>query len=132
MRRLGRYWAPRLRGRERPCPTSGQRLYRRPRNAGFLPARFPVSRGLLTMLAAIALLVVFALLFARSSMTPGAILGMLPFAAVLAIVGLGQMLVVQQGGIDLSVPGAMSLTIVVVSHQPKRSGLKGLRSALVG
>lgn len=83
-----------------------------------LPAKLPVSQGLVTMAVATVILVVFALLFAKSSTTPGAVLGMLPFAAVLAIVGLGQMLVVQQGGIDLSVPGAMSLTIVVVSHQP--------------
>ena len=48
-------------------------------------------------------------------MSHGALLGMLPFAAVLAIVALGQTLVVQQGGIDLSVAGAISLVVVITS-----------------
>ncbi|MES2094615.1 MAG: ABC transporter permease [Actinomycetota bacterium] len=64
------------------------------------------------------LLFVFSALAAPTSVSPGAVLGMIPFAAVLAIVGLGQMLVVQQGGIDLSIPGAVSLAIVIVSHEP--------------
>ena len=49
-------------------------------------------------------------------MSQGALLGMLPFAAVLAIAALGQTLVVQQGGIDLSVPGSVSLVVVIVTH----------------
>jgi ribose transport system permease protein len=43
---------------------------------------------------------------------------MLPFAAVLAIIALGQTLVVQQGGIDLSVPGTVSLAVILVTHFP--------------
>jgi ribose transport system permease protein len=43
---------------------------------------------------------------------------MLPFAAILAIVAVGQTLVVQQGGIDLSVPGMISLTVVIVTRYP--------------
>jgi ribose transport system permease protein len=39
------------------------------------------------------------------SVSHGSLLGMLPFAAVLAITAVGQTLVIQQGGIDLSVPG---------------------------
>lgn len=80
--------------------------------------RFTISKGLLTVAISLVVLVAFGALLAPSSVSQGAILGMLPFAAVLAIVGLGQMLVVQQGGIDLSVPGAVSLAIVIVSHQP--------------
>ena len=49
----------------------------------------------------------------------GTLLGMLPFAAVLVIVSLGQTLVVQQGGIDLSVPGAVSLAVVICTHEPR-------------
>ena len=41
-------------------------------------------------------------LFAPSSISTGAVSGMLPFAAVLAVIALGQTLVVMQGGIDLS------------------------------
>ena len=43
---------------------------------------------------------------------------MLPFAAVLAIAAIGQTLVIQQGGIDLSVPGMISLTVVIMTHHP--------------
>ena len=66
-------------------------------------------------------LVVLGFLLAPSSVSQGAILGMLPFAAVLAIIGLGQMLVVQQGGIDLSVPGAVSLAVVLATHIPNEN-----------
>ena len=68
--------------------------------------------------------------FAPSSISRGAILGMLPFAAVLAIVGLGQTLVIQQGGIDVSVPGAVSLTIVISTHQPDGDDSKLLGAVL--
>ncbi len=81
-------------------------------------ARFGVSKGLLTVAVSTAVLLVLSALLAPSSISQGAVLGMLPFAAVLAIVGLGQMLVVQQGGIDLSVPGSVSLAVVLVTHIP--------------
>ncbi len=55
---------------------------------------------------------------------------MLPFAAVLAIAAMGQTLVVQQGGIDLSVPGMMSLTIVLLTSYPNGDSGK-LASAIV-
>lgn len=78
-----------------------------------------VSRGLVTVTLALVLLVVAGLAFAPTSMSRGALLGMLPFAAVLAVAALGQTLVVQQGGIDLSVPGAISLTVVICTHEPR-------------
>lgn len=77
-----------------------------------------VSRGLATILIATVGLYVLSAIFASSSVTKGPILSMLPFAAVLAIAALGQTLVVQQGGIDLSVPGSMSLVIVWCTHYP--------------
>jgi ribose transport system permease protein len=52
------------------------------------------------------------------SVSQSSILGMLPFAAILAVAAAGQTLVVQQGGIDLSVPGVMSITVVLVTHYP--------------
>ena len=52
------------------------------------------------------------------SVAHSSLLGMLPFAAVLAIVAVGQTLVVQQGGIDLSVPGVISLTVVIMTRYP--------------
>ena len=57
---------------------------------------------------------------------------MLPVASVLAIAGLGQMLVVQQGGIDLSVAGALSLAVVTVTHVPDGDNGKLLPAAAPG
>lgn len=82
---------------------------------GQLFSRIP--RGLILVFAALVLLLLAGSVIAPSSVSRGALLGMLPFAAVLAIAGLGQTLVVQQGGIDLSVPGAISVTIVISTHQ---------------
>jgi ribose transport system permease protein len=77
-----------------------------------------VSRGLATVVIATVGLFAVSALLASSSVSKGAILSMLPFAAVLAIVALGQTLVVQQGGIDLSVPGSISLVVVITTHYP--------------
>ena len=79
---------------------------------------FANSKSVTTIVVSTVVLFALCFFLAPSSVSGGALLGMLPFAAVLAIVGLGQMLVVQQGGIDLSVPGAVSLSIVIVSHYP--------------
>jgi ribose transport system permease protein len=81
-------------------------------------ARLGVPRGFIAI--AIATVGVFALgaIVAPSSVSHSAIIGMVPFAAVLAIAGLGQLLVVQHGGIDLSVAGGVSLAVVVVTHEP--------------
>lgn len=80
--------------------------------------RFAVSRGMITITVAAITLFVASAALAPSSLSRGALLGMLPFAAVLAIAAIGQTLVVQQGGIDLSVPGAVSLAVVITTHQP--------------
>ena len=40
---------------------------------------------------------------------------MLPFAALIAIVAIGQTFVIQQGGLDLSLPGAVTLGALLVS-----------------
>src|SRR5690348_5993256 len=52
------------------------------------------------------------------SVSHSSLLGMLPFAGILAITAMGQTLVIQQGGIDLSVPGMMSLTVVLMTRFP--------------
>src|SRR5918994_7710290 len=70
--------------------------------------RIAVSRGLITVTVAVVALFVASAVIAPTSISRGALLGMLPFAAVLAIAAIGQTLVVQQGGIDLSVAGAIS------------------------
>jgi ribose transport system permease protein len=90
-----------------------------------LSTRRPLmSRGLATVLVAVVILFLAGLIFARTSVSRGAILGMLPFAAVLGIVALGQNLVIQQGGIDLSIPGAVSLYVVICTHEPKGENSK--------
>ncbi|MEL6463636.1 MAG: ABC transporter permease [Pseudomonadota bacterium] len=80
--------------------------------------RFALEKGFVTIVGSTVALIVLCLIFAPSAVSTGALVGSLPFAAVLAIVGLGQMLVVQQGGFDLSVPGGVSLAVVVATHMP--------------
>jgi ribose transport system permease protein len=64
--------------------------------------------------------VLAAALFAASAIVePGtvtrtALLSMLPFAAILALASAGQTLVIQQGGVDLSSAGVISLTAVII------------------
>jgi ribose transport system permease protein len=81
--------------------------------------QFPLSKEFLTVVLSTAALLVVCRLFAPSSVSYGALSGSLPFAAILAIVGLGQMLVVQQGGFDLSVAGGVSLAVVISTHYPQ-------------
>ncbi|MGA5504972.1 ABC transporter permease [Streptomyces umbrinus] len=82
-----------------------------------------------------------ALLFAGSAVAvPGtvtatALLSMLPFAAILAMASSGQALVVQQGGIDLSCAGVISLTAVITvtsSHSSDGELAKAVLIALAG
>jgi ribose transport system permease protein len=55
---------------------------------------------------------------ASGSVSSSALLSMFPFAAILAIAGIGQTLVVQQRGLDLSVPGMITLTTIIVTKYP--------------
>ncbi len=81
--------------------------------------RFSISKGLITIgSATILLFVVSAIRRALQRLRRPRSSGMLPIASVLAVAGLGQMLAIQQGGIDLSVAGGMSLAIVIVTHNP--------------
>lgn len=84
-------------------------------------ARLQVSRGMRTVLIGTVVLYIASALIAPTSVSRVAQMGMLPFAACLAIIGLGQTLVIQQGGIDLSVAGAVSLTVVIVTWGPDRN-----------
>jgi ribose transport system permease protein len=70
------------------------------------------------IIAATVLLFAVSQIVEPQSLSQSSLLGMLPFAAILAIVAVGQTLVIQQGGIDLSVPGMISLTVVIVTAQP--------------
>jgi ribose transport system permease protein len=91
----------------------------------------PLTREFLTVLLSTASLIVLCRLFAPSSIAYGTLAGSLPFAAILIIVGLGQMLVVQQGGFDLSVAGGVSLAVVISTHVPAGDSAKLLPAVLL-
>src|SRR5919199_789463 len=93
--------------------------------------RLTVSKGLITIGAATLLLFLVSALAAPSSVSGTALRGMLPIASVLAVAGLGQMLVIQQGGIDLSVAGVISMTVVAVTHIPDGDNSKLVPAILV-
>jgi ribose transport system permease protein len=74
------------------------------------------ARGFVTVVVSTLALLVVCAIFAPSAVSAGGLAGSLPFAAIIAIVGLGQMLVVQQGGFDLSLAGGVSLAVVITTH----------------
>ena len=80
---------------------------------------FMLAKGFVTVVISTIALIGICLLFAPSSLSHGALEGSLPFAAIIAIVGLGQLLVVQQGGFDLSLAGGVSLAVVISTHYPQ-------------
>jgi ribose transport system permease protein len=84
-----------------------RRLTTRLRRDAFLP-----------IWVATAVLFLVSPILAPGSMTQSALLGMLPFAAILAIASIGQTLVVQQRGLDLSIPGMISLSVLLVTKIP--------------
>lgn len=91
---------------------------------------FPLSQGFVTVTVSTIMLLVACAVFAPSSVSSGALAGSLPFAAVIAIVGLGQLLVVQQGGFDLSVAGGVSLAVVISAHYPDGDNARLLPAVL--
>ena len=91
----------------------------------------PLARSFVTVVISTLALIVVCLSFAPSSLSWGALSGSLPFAAVIAIVGLGQLLVVQQGGFDLSLAGAVSLAVVVSTHFPQQDNALLLPAILI-
>jgi ribose transport system permease protein len=91
----------------------------------------PLARSFVTVILSTLLLLVVCMIFAPSSISLGAFSGSLPFAAIIAIVGLGQLLVVQQGGFDLSLPGAVSLSVVVATHYPQQNDAMLYRAVLL-
>ncbi|MEO5922055.1 MAG: ABC transporter permease [Pseudolysinimonas sp.] len=79
-----------------------------------LPAEVLSWPGTRALIAVIALFAVSPLI-ALGSIGPTAIVSMLPFAALIAVVAIGQTLVIQQGGLDLSIPGAVTLGALIVA-----------------
>jgi ribose transport system permease protein len=93
----------------------------RPWNRSGSPLRVPRFSAIWL---ATALLFAIGPLLAPGSDSHSALLSMLPFAAVLAIASIGQTLVIQQRGLDLSVPGMITLTTIIVTTYPNGSAGK--------
>ncbi len=94
-------------------------------------SRFALAKGFVTVVISTLVLIGLCYAFAPSSLAAGALAGSLPFAAILMIVGLGQMLVVQQGGFDLSVAGGVSLSVVLATHYPSGDNAQLLPAVLI-
>lgn len=75
---------------------------------------FVVASRYLPVYIAIALLVAVAAIWAPAALRGPSLRAIAPFGTFLAIAALGQMLVIMTGGIDLSVPGIMTLAAVLV------------------
>jgi ribose transport system permease protein len=74
---------------------------------------FVVGSRYMPVYIALLLLVVVASIEAPATLSGVALRAVAPYGAVLGIAALGQMLVIMTGGIDLSVPGTMSLAAVI-------------------
>jgi ribose transport system permease protein len=75
---------------------------------------FVVGSRYMPVYIALLLLVVVGSIWAPAALSGVALRAVAPYGAVLGIAALGQMLVIMTGGIDLSVPGTMSLAAVIV------------------
>jgi ribose/xylose/arabinose/galactoside ABC-type transport system permease subunit len=73
-----------------------------------------VASRYLPVYLALLLLVIVASIWAPATLSSVALRAIAPYGAVLGIAALGQMLVIMTGGIDLSVPGTMSLAAVIM------------------
>jgi ribose transport system permease protein len=94
----------------------GARAAGAPQSAGQAIIRWISAGDGLAMTAIFILLVVSAFL-APSSLSLAALYAMLPFAAILGIAAIGQQLVIQQRGLDLSAGGILSLVCVLATYQ---------------
>jgi len=75
---------------------------------------FVVASRYMPVYIALLVLVIVAWIWAPATLGRVAVRAIAPYGAVLAIAALGQMLVIMTGGIDLSVPGTMSLAAVIM------------------
>ena len=76
-------------------------------------------------------LIVIGGLFAPSTVAVSAMQLMLPFFAILAVASIGQHLVIQQRGLDLSVAGIMSFSAVIVSALPSTEAGVGAANGIL-
>jgi ribose transport system permease protein len=93
-------------------------------------ARLVPERRFAAIWVALLLLVGVSALVAPQSLRPASLGAVLPFAAFLAIAGMGQALVIKSGGIDLSVPAVVSMVGVTLLSASSGTD-EGLFSAIV-
>ena len=96
--------------------------------------RLAISHGRFSGIG-IATIVLFAVspLIAPGSLSRAALISMLPFAAILAISAIGKAVVVLQRGLDLFVPGMISIAALFVarySHLDERLVIPGILIAI--
>jgi ribose transport system permease protein len=101
-----------------------------PESGGRRRVKLPLGGAATAIVVATLLLFLVSWIVEPQSVRHSSLLGMLPFAAILAIVAVGQTLVIQQGGIDLSVPGMISLTVVIMTRYPNGDSGKLLPALL--
>jgi ribose transport system permease protein len=75
---------------------------------------FVVASRFMPVYIALLVLIIVASIWAPATLSSVALRAIAPYGAVLGIAALGQMLVIMTGGIDLSVPGTMSLAAVIM------------------
>ena len=75
----------------------------------YAPGRMKLTRSFVTVVFSTMVLLVACLVFAPSSVSWGALSGSLPFAAIIAIVGLGQLMVDSVAARDMPVVQAVAL-----------------------
>lgn len=76
--------------------------------------RFVVASRYLPVYLALILLVVIAAIWVPEALSGPALAAVAPFGALLGMAALGQMLVIMTGGIDLSVPGTITISALIV------------------
>jgi ribose transport system permease protein len=83
--------------------------------------RFVVASRYMPVYLALVLLVVVASIWVPETLSTVALSAIAPFAALLAITALGQMLVIMTGGIDLSTPGTLTLSAMIMAGVGRQS-----------
>jgi ribose transport system permease protein len=83
--------------------------------------RFVVASRYVPVYLALVLLVIVAAIWVPETLGSVALSAIAPFAALLAITALGQMLVIMTGGIDLSTPGTLTLSAMIVAGVGRQS-----------
>ncbi|TAJ49490.1 MAG: ABC transporter permease [Herbiconiux sp.] len=107
---------------DRPAPAPSGAPAPKPIGAAESAWRRMLSGSWVGITVATVLLFALSPVIAPGSLGTAPLLSMLPFASVLAIVAAGQTLVVQQRGLDLSVPGMIALAAVLSTGLPQNYG----------